>query len=234
MATISLDETYGSLLIGVYFAIFFQGVLTVQTFLYYEKYPKDPISIKFMVGALWILDTIHLGFVCDAAYGYLVRNWGNPGALLFSSFSLDAHLIPLALATVICQGFFLYRIWIFSGGNTLLVAFLASGCLATAALEMATGILDIMHRSVESFVRYQKLAIAMFSLGPTFDVIIALIMCYYLYKEKGRFEKTNSLIARIMYHVVASGLATSLLAIAALIAVRTSFIPRQFCDLTFL
>ncbi|TFK62240.1 hypothetical protein BDN72DRAFT_862990 [Pluteus cervinus] len=226
MATTSLDETYGSLLIGVYFAIFFQGVLTVQTFLYYDKYPKDRIGIKFMVGTLWILDTVHLALVCDAAYGYLVRNWGNTGALLFSSFSLDAHLIPLALATVIAQGFFLYRIWIFSGGNSLLVAFLAAGCLVTAALEMATGILVLMNRSLNSFKKLEKVAIAMFSLGPAFDVIIALSMCWYLLKEKGRFEKTNSLITRIMYHAVASGLATSLLAIAALIAYLAS--PNSF------
>ncbi|KAF8314607.1 uncharacterized protein EI90DRAFT_3089619 [Cantharellus anzutake] len=29
------------------------GAITVQTFLYYHRFPKDHISLKFIVGFLW-------------------------------------------------------------------------------------------------------------------------------------------------------------------------------------
>ena len=73
----ALDSTYGCLLIGckanlsssssirlslkyvfiliVLFATFFQGLLTVQTFNYYENFPEDPLLIKMTVRKTFIV-----------------------------------------------------------------------------------------------------------------------------------------------------------------------------------
>jgi hypothetical protein len=44
-----LSTTAGALEIGVLFAVFLFGALTVQVYIYSDRFPKDPMNIKFMV-----------------------------------------------------------------------------------------------------------------------------------------------------------------------------------------
>lgn len=44
-----LSTTGGALEIGVLLAVFLFGVLTVQVYIYFDRFPKDPMNIKLMV-----------------------------------------------------------------------------------------------------------------------------------------------------------------------------------------
>ncbi|KAJ7095516.1 hypothetical protein C8R44DRAFT_813382 [Mycena epipterygia] len=48
----------------------FQGILSVQAYIYYENFPEDPLSLKAT------LDFVHLVLISQAMYYYLVTNWG--------------------------------------------------------------------------------------------------------------------------------------------------------------
>jgi hypothetical protein len=56
-----------------------------------------------------VLDSMHLGFICQSAYHYLVTNWGYAPALGFSTWELDIQLIFIGLSSFVCQLFFLNR-----------------------------------------------------------------------------------------------------------------------------
>jgi len=52
---------------------------------------------------------MHLGFICQSAYHYLVTNWGFAPALMNSTWELDLQLTFIGLSSFVCQLFFLNR-----------------------------------------------------------------------------------------------------------------------------
>lgn len=129
------------------------------------------------------MDLIHLILIGQATYNYLVVNWGNPDSLDFSTWTFDAHLIPLGLATIMCQAFFLWRfvltiefiihnlqfisirIYVFSGRNIVMVLFLGSMCLATFAIDIFMAIQDIRIKLVSEFQTLAPAVTSVFSIG---------------------------------------------------------------------
>jgi len=213
-----LDSTYGALYIGVLIATFFQGILTIQAYVYYESFPDDSWRLKALVGGVWLVDLVHLILIGQATYHYLVTEWGNPNSLPFSIWSFDAHLIPLGISTIMCQAFFLWRIWLFSAKSVLLIVALSSLCLTTFALDIYMAVQDIRMVVVSEFQTLAPEVTATFSTGAASDVCIALLLCYYLRRGGSGFEKTNSIISHLIRYTVTTGLATSMLAVACLIA----------------
>ncbi|KAI6107863.1 hypothetical protein EV401DRAFT_2001140, partial [Pisolithus croceorrhizus] len=51
------------------------------TYVYYMHFSGDTSTIKFFVGATWILDTVHVVFMCHMLYYYLITNYGVPTSL---------------------------------------------------------------------------------------------------------------------------------------------------------
>ncbi|KAJ6533316.1 hypothetical protein DFH09DRAFT_1181595 [Mycena vulgaris] len=214
----TMDETFGAMLIGVLFATFFQGVLTVQGYIYYENFPSDPVRLKVLVASVWILDVVHLVLVSQACYHYLITSWGDDSALLVTTLPLDLHLIVSGLATACCQGFFLYRIWSFSNKNWILTGILASACLTTFGLGAFISVQLILAKSVAAFDSFTAVVDANFIIGAVVDLTIALILVYNLREGRGNFEGTHLVISRIIQYAVATGLATSLLGVVIVIA----------------
>ncbi|KAI6094966.1 hypothetical protein EDD16DRAFT_1681685, partial [Pisolithus croceorrhizus] len=48
----------------------------MQTYVYYMHYSEDTFAIKLLVAAIWIVDTLHVSFVCHVLYHYLITNYG--------------------------------------------------------------------------------------------------------------------------------------------------------------
>ncbi|KAI6096442.1 hypothetical protein EV401DRAFT_1125614 [Pisolithus croceorrhizus] len=51
---------------------------TPGTYVYYLRDSGDALTIKLLVAAVWILDTLHILFLCHALYYYLITNYGVP------------------------------------------------------------------------------------------------------------------------------------------------------------
>ncbi|KAJ6583065.1 hypothetical protein DFH09DRAFT_1309302 [Mycena vulgaris] len=213
-----MDATYGAMFIGVLFATFFQGVLTLQAYIYYEAFPDDPVGLKALIASVWILDVAHLALICQACYHYLITSWGNNDALLVSTQPLDLHLVFVGMATAICQGFFLYRIWTFSKKNWILTGVLGAACLTTFVLDAAMSAQISRVPSVASFSALTGEVVTLFSLGAAVDVAIAVILVWYLRAGETSFNRTTFVIGRVIQYTVATGLATSALAVGCLIA----------------
>ncbi|KAJ7443861.1 hypothetical protein FB451DRAFT_1568576 [Mycena latifolia] len=212
----TMDATYGAMFIGVLFATFFQGVLTLQAYVYYEAFPEDPIGIKALVAGVWILDVAHLVLISQTCYHYLVTSWGNNAALLLSTQPGDLHLVFVGMATALCQGFFLYRIWTFSKKNWVLTGVLGAACLATLGLEAS---MSAQISQMATVTAYSALTSEVVALTSTIvDVAIAVIMVWYLRAGETSFNRTTFIIARVIQYTVATGLATSALAVGCLIA----------------
>ncbi|KAF7311152.1 ANK-REP-REGION domain-containing protein [Mycena kentingensis (nom. inval.)] len=227
----TMDQTFGAMFIGVLFATLFvliqclceeptilysfQGILTLQSYIFFEAFPQDLLRVKFLVASVWLLDATHLVLIAQSAYHYLVTKWGVQEALGVATAPLDLHLIFIGAPTLLCQA-----IWMFSGHNLLLATILGAACLAAFGLEVAISAQIIQVPSVAYFSVLKGEVIALFTLGAAVDVAIAFVLLFYLHqgKMKNHFESTNWVLGRVMEYTVATGLATSLLAVACLIA----------------
>ncbi|KAJ7800614.1 hypothetical protein B0H14DRAFT_2387068, partial [Mycena olivaceomarginata] len=232
----------------------FQGVLTVQAYIYYESFPDDLRRVKLLATKLTgafisglrhkgLLDATHLVLISQSCYHYLVTNWGNGPALLVATHSLDLHLIFVGTATLLCQGFFLHRIWMFSRHNWMLTGILTAACLATFCNGDPFICTDLAGAERRIFQRPHRRSVALFALGGVVDVAIAVVLVVYLQQGKTHFDRTNFVVARVVHYTVATGLATryriseldryaskpshSVLAIGCLAAVRSAPINQQ-------
>ncbi|KAF7368364.1 ANK-REP-REGION domain-containing protein [Mycena venus] len=205
----NVEPTYGALLIGAFVAVFFQGILTVQAYIYYENFPEDEILGGHRV----------LVLICHSVYHYLAQNWGNVDALAYSTVELGLHLVPLTFATLLCQGFFLRRVWRFSK-QLILTLILAAACLGTGIIDIVMSIQTISNLSISTVLshKFSSEVISVFAVGATIDLAIAAILCFYLRRELTMFDRINSLVARLIQYTVATGLVTSLLALGCLIS----------------
>ncbi|KAF5370526.1 hypothetical protein D9757_010147 [Collybiopsis confluens] len=238
-----LRTTYGAMLIGVIAATFLQGFLTLQAIVYFDSYPSDSLFTKItvrhlhspfdlfssdlpvksiptniQVAVVWSLDMFHLGLISQSVYHYLVNNWGNLPALQFSTWELDLNLTFIALSAIVCQGFFLRRIWMFSKRNFILVGLLTAICITTLALDLLVTVQITTNRSVTEFGKRKGEIIAVFTSGAVADVALALSLCYYIRKNSSSFERTKSVIRLIVRYTVTTGLITSLLGLLTLVA----------------
>ncbi|KAF7356064.1 ANK-REP-REGION domain-containing protein [Mycena venus] len=186
------DSSNGALLIGVLVSTFFQGILSVQAYIYYENFPEDPLLLKALVGFVWTLDFVHLVLISQAMYYYLITNWGNVAALGLTTIELDLHLVFLSVATFTCQAYFLHRVWRFSNRNKLLTGVLTAGCTSTLVLDLFLAAQTIASRNETKIAPSSKrISIAVFSTGGANDLAIALVLCWYLQRRKSEFDRTN-------------------------------------------
>ncbi|KAJ7055082.1 hypothetical protein C8F01DRAFT_1160984 [Mycena amicta] len=210
MATPSMDETYGALYIG--------GLLTVQAYTYYTNFPNDSRWLKSLVRALHvILDTTHLVLIAQASYHYLVTSWGDQAALLVATPPLNLHMLFDSVPALLCNIFFLYRIWVFSNHNWLISGFLGCGCLAGFCI--AAGII-VKILSIPLVAEYSQLTTNAkweLSVLAIFDLLLACTLVWYIRTTKvelademdGVPARTNLVLRRVMQYAVATGLATS-------------------------
>ncbi|PPR05956.1 hypothetical protein CVT24_004662 [Panaeolus cyanescens] len=162
----SLDASWGALLIGVAFAIFFQGILTLQAFNYYNDFPNDRTRIKLIV-SLHTLLALDLRFII-AHVGHLSR-----------------------LSMVLTQAFYLERIWIFSRKNVLVVASIAIIAVTPLVLNFYMGILCITESIINNYWTKRPEAAVMFVTGAISDGLIALATWHYIARNHTQFQDTG-------------------------------------------
>lgn len=229
--TIEIPSTYGVLLIGVLFATFFQGILTVQVYGYYQDFPEDPRATKTLVAVLWILDLIHLILISYQVYYYLIDSWGNVQGVTRIIIPLSLNFFPIAFSVLFSQLFFLYRIWIFSERSVWIVGPIFLCCLATFALISTMGVLtSFQPRSIQ-------LMLAMVIVGALTDILIAALLCYYVRKRSEGtrdMRVTSTLVTQVIRYTVATSAFTSLLILVCLFTYFASPFTFAFVSLHFL
>ncbi|KIO09785.1 hypothetical protein M404DRAFT_290357 [Pisolithus tinctorius Marx 270] len=98
-----IPDGFGSALIGGLISAMLYGITTLQTYVYYMHYAEDAPTTKFLVAAIWILDTIHISFICHMLYYYLITNYGVPTSLERIVWSFPASLLVNVLVVCIVQ-----------------------------------------------------------------------------------------------------------------------------------
>ncbi|KAH0582353.1 hypothetical protein H2248_010302 [Termitomyces sp. 'cryptogamus'] len=207
---LNLSTTLGALVIGVLVSIFLFGVVTLQTFTYYKKFPDDRWLLKTFVGVTWVLELIHAIVITHTIYYYSVIRYGDRRAVLELTTAGDIAVFMTAIIGPAVQGFYAHRIYILSS-HWIIPAIVWLLCflrfMSTLTLGAITrGTLDTLASQHE----WQWLFVTTLVLSASTDVLITASLCYYLWPHRGAtFRRTKTIIDKLILWTIETGLVTS-------------------------
>ncbi|KAJ8695577.1 hypothetical protein PTI98_008167 [Pleurotus ostreatus] len=222
---IHIDDTFGAAFVGVIVAAVLHGVSCAQAW-YYFTHQNDKWLVKTLVSFVMLFDTIHQILISHTVYTYLVSNYNNQEQLKYLVWSVLVEvLFNQGFTAFLVQSFLARRVWQLSGRNvwlTGLVAFLVLsefGCVLGYALQLTNNSLRLRNSQLLSTLW-----------GAAGDVVIAFALCVLLHRSRTGFQRSDSMINKLIIFAVNTGVLTSLCAIASLIS---AIAPGTFLYIAF-
>ncbi|KAF8272822.1 hypothetical protein EI94DRAFT_161569 [Lactarius quietus] len=216
LGTQTLGNTIGALVFGWGISNLVFGMLCVQVWRYYQRYPNDHWSYKVLVFTLWALEAIHQAFVGHTTWFYVVENFGN----IFVFFeppvwTLCAQTVLGSLVGTIVKICFAMRVWKFSRGNYLVTGLIIGMVFAQFATAILYTIKTFQLR-VDEAGQIKSIGSVALSLGVMTDVFTATSLSYFLHKMRTGFKRSDTLINRLIIYSVNTGMLTSVFSAAVL------------------
>ncbi|KAF9262840.1 hypothetical protein L218DRAFT_1038183, partial [Marasmius fiardii PR-910] len=209
-----LSEYYtqllGPYLLGYLLNYGLHGILTVQIYIYYNAFPNDNTAVQAIVYGVYAMEMTQTIMITWDAFHLFAFGFGNMETLLDAGglFTwLDCFFIDGAVAFV-AQTFFAYRIYLLSKSKPLTeviiaMAVLQFGCSITAGAIMKIKRVNFgtVVQNILSFV-----ATSVWLGGSAIcDIVIAVSMTRVTSKHDLQFQKTKSLVKRIVRLTVGTG-----------------------------
>ncbi|KIJ25126.1 hypothetical protein M422DRAFT_273947 [Sphaerobolus stellatus SS14] len=202
---------------------FLSGLVTYQTFSYYRDYLnlKDPMSLKFYVFFVWLLDIAHLIAVFLFAYYHTVLCWGDLRVIEHLTWSWSTQFLLNSFLTAFCQFFFIYRVYILSGRNWLLVAILTFFGILQAAMGIWTSVDGLNGQTMRNFLDFNVQADMSANdrlLGIPLGYLLSAAVCDTLiagtvtwYYKDIRTKWNQGLVEKILFYAAETGALPSIL-----------------------
>ncbi|KAJ6529903.1 hypothetical protein DFH09DRAFT_153781 [Mycena vulgaris] len=226
-----LDNTMGSMLLGVIVSAILYGISLLQCLYYFTRYDRDPVYLKALVASTVVLDSLHLGFVIHTVYHYLISNYYKNEAMQSMIWSVSLEAVPTGVTASLVQSFYAYRVWRMSHHNVFLTGVIMLLVVATSACGTAWVVLAMEAGTYERLLSISPLTISINALSTGADVIITSTLCFMLQQTRPASLETETMINRLILFTINTGLLTSLCAIASLISLIAS--PRTLIYASF-
>lgn len=218
MSTAELDFLLGPVQIGYTISLFLFGLITVQTYLYYQDFSDDPGILRILVAALWLINLAHELCCSHLVYFVNVISYGN---IRFfdegrAPRSFDALIFLTGLSVFLVMAFYNHRLWAARQQKfiaTVLSVLLAARFVSTLVLA-GFAVRSVMP-IVKFIVEYKWLATSIWILGAVEDVIMTLALCHDWHAHRrSEIYQTSRLVDRLVVWCVGTGMLTSVVAVA--------------------
>ncbi|KAJ7598431.1 hypothetical protein C8J56DRAFT_1039307 [Mycena floridula] len=206
----SMSQTMGACLVGSYLSTAFYGVTLLQTYQYFSRFwGRDRIYLPILVTILTLLDTFAVISNMTSMWFYLIKNYGNPVAILTIDWSWMSSIISTAIVGFIVQAFYSYRVWILGGRRLLLPALLIFLALASLMLAIVYMVLLVKNGSLFYIPRVTFLSTSALACSFVADLIIATSVTTYLMKSRQQgFRQTNGILRKLVIYTINTGIIT--------------------------
>ncbi|KAF9035624.1 hypothetical protein BJ165DRAFT_1533605 [Panaeolus papilionaceus] len=218
---VTIDNTLGVAFIGLVVAATLHGVSLVQAF-YYYTHQTDKWPIKTLVGVVTLFDTVHQVLITHTMYQYLITGWGDQKMLQKLVWSLIVEVLFNGLTALVVQSFLTMRVWRLSGRNIWLTISTGSLVLAEFACITVYTTLAIHIPTIAGLMSLKSLSISVNVLAAAGDVLIAVTLCTLLHLSRTGFQRSDTMINKLILFSVNTGVLTSLCAIASLISITVA------------
>ncbi|CAA7270139.1 unnamed protein product [Cyclocybe aegerita] len=232
LAAFDAHGTLGALSVGVLISSFLFGIVTVQAYVYYTRFPEDQMKLKILVAVVWLFELAHCISICHSLYSLTISHYGDPRALVRPPSTLFLAIIFSGVIGPLVQAFFAERVRVVSG--QLIIPII---CWTLSAVRLAMSLVAASEAfQMTTLAQYQKewkwLLTTVLAIGAAVDIIVAAALCYHLRIQRSNsHEKTAMMIDKIIAWTIQTGLMTSLTGLVMLICFLA--MPGNFVWLAF-
>lgn len=215
---LAVDNTLGAALIGFSLSMFAFGILSAQVYTYFQRYPLDKAPYKFLVAALWTLEGSHVALTGHFLYTCAISNWGNPLILLGPPLWSVVVQVPMgAFIGFIVKSCFALRVWRFSGHNIWITGLIFIATLTQLGSSIWYTVVGFRLTSFIKIGSLFNIATISLALGAFTDILTALTLSWYLGKLKTGYQRSDSLVNRLIVYAINTGVLTSTCSAACLV-----------------
>lgn len=213
------DDTLGALLIGFAVSATAFGMLTVQVFIYYRRFPQDKIAYKVLAALIWLISCVDQAFIGYAVYFYTVTNYLDPLPLATGKpqWTLIIQMTLGAVVGGIVKACFTLRVWRFSYRNWWLTGYLFLLVLAQLSTATAFTVKCFEMPSFIAMLIVKEIGSFSLGIGVITDMSIAAALCFYLQKMRSSHLTADSMVNTLIIYAVNTGLLTSTISLSTLV-----------------
>ncbi|KAF6757885.1 hypothetical protein DFP72DRAFT_889284 [Ephemerocybe angulata] len=225
-----LVKTFGASLLGTFISAILYGVTCCLAFNYYRRYPNDRAWFKYMVAALWLLDTLHVAFSIHYVYYYLVIHDMDSSVRTSAVWSLlSANLLTVFLP-FISNSFYLTRLYKIGQKNIFMIGGISLLILGRLGLELTIMVMGFVHPVFSDIARFQYLTKSYCSVSSVVDLVLAVMITWRLMKVQTANARSNKTIDLIVVYLVSTGAFTGIICLLSLFSVI--FVQGGLVDVT--
>ncbi|KAF7377793.1 hypothetical protein MSAN_00202700 [Mycena sanguinolenta] len=210
----------GPIFVGTCLSTWLFGVCASQFTTYFvsARRAQDSLIIRALV--VWEFSISVFSTVTSIYFVwlYLVENYFNPAFLASAPWPLTAVPLLSALSACPVQIFMAYRVLRFSRSRLVfgLLVFLtvSNGAIAFATSVLAFGL------TFDEGSRLTPIADSWLAVTVANDVAVTLFLIYYLYKSRTDFDRTNTVIGRLIRSAIESAAFASFFSVMVLAILR--------------
>ncbi|KAJ7272175.1 hypothetical protein C8J57DRAFT_1599206 [Mycena rebaudengoi] len=211
---------YGPILLGGSVALMLSGIVAVQCIIFFKLYPDEAVIKTLMVATVWLLDVAQSGFILVSLFFYLVQHFGDGSVRDVIPWSISLSLLFTALQTLVVHLFYAQKIYKSSGRSWLITGPVATlACLRLGSAVVSTSaMLKIGRWSKFGKTHFLQLFTVGLSMSAGTDLLITLLLCYYLRKIRKRSSSSvmKGVLDTLTLYTLENGLITCLATVGAL------------------
>ncbi|PFH51227.1 hypothetical protein AMATHDRAFT_59512 [Amanita thiersii Skay4041] len=218
---ITFHSTLGAMFVGFCVACVIFGVLSIQVFTYFRRFPSDRSVYKVLVAAIWLLEVLDQVLIGYSVYFYVISHYGDIITLVSKKivWTLLVQTCIGSFVGLIVKSCFCTRVWRFSGRNVVITGTILFLVVATFVLAVVYTVRAFTLRAILQLELPHIKLIATIALasGVGTDVLTATALCYYLRKLRTGHRKSDSLVNTLTVYAINTGALTSAISLSTLL-----------------
>ncbi len=218
----ALDLLIGCILVGVFLNVWLYGFSCLQYYHYHVTFHKtDRWPLRLFVFGLFLADTLNTIFSCHFVYDYLITHFGDLEYIMRANWSFTTDPFMVGIISFSCQLFFAWRV------HRLTRSIVWPGIITALSLASLLGAIGStigvqIVKQFQNFQKFNSVVTVWLLCAALADTLITAVLLSTLNKSRTGFQQTDDLISKLMRNTIQTGLATSLVAIADLVAFLAS------------
>ncbi|KAJ6483921.1 hypothetical protein C8R45DRAFT_999737 [Mycena sanguinolenta] len=205
-----VELLFGPMLIGVVLNMMLYGVVCIQIYAYFQRYPNDSAWIRYFMLYLLIVETANVVVEVGIIYQPLIIEYGQQARLSPKLLPGDAILISIVSAPI--QLFTAWRMSVITE-SLILPVFISLLSLGSFASGITVSVMVVLNPAFGSFERFETEIAVWLGLSAACDIVIAAGMSYALYTRRTGFGAIDGQINRIIRLTVETGALTAITAL---------------------
>ncbi|KAJ7496706.1 hypothetical protein FB451DRAFT_200683 [Mycena latifolia] len=215
----AFDSTIGAFEVGVLISYVLFGFTTLQTYIYFSRFPNDRRPLKWLVAFVWCCEMAHVICVGAALYTMTITYFGQVERLVRTPDSLTAGITFSGLVGPSVQSFFAFRIYRLS--ESWWLPCLCWGLSFTRIVgATAASVEGIKMVTLEQFeAQWGWLIATVWGIGAANDLIIAGALAYLFSRQRSELlpRRTLKVVDKLIVWTIETGAVTSIAGVATLI-----------------